>query len=239
MANGTQRDRDATEAKLMAAVEELILDGGFGAVGINAVARRAGVDKVLIYRYFGGLPGLLAAYGENGDFWWQVDDILREPLPDPNQPEGLSAALTVVFERHAAFLRGHPVTLEVIAWEMSDRNALTEALEMVREMRSIAMMRRLAERFAVDESILLGRVGPALALLGAAANYLAARGRRLRVFVGLDLQTDQGWATLCDAGSAMIAGTVQTLAGGASGQPSDVVTARPGRSRLPPKEASS
>jgi AcrR family transcriptional regulator len=116
-----ERDRDATNTRLIRAVEELIAEDGFGAVGINAVARRAGADKVLIYRYFGELAGLLAAYAEEGDFWWQVDDLLTEPLPGPADEEGLPACLATVFARHAAFLRDHPVTLEVIAWEMSER----------------------------------------------------------------------------------------------------------------------
>jgi AcrR family transcriptional regulator len=78
-----ERDRNATEARLIGAVEDLIVQQGFGAIGINAVARQAGADKVLIYRYFGGLSGLLAAYAEEGDFWWTVEDLLREPLPAP------------------------------------------------------------------------------------------------------------------------------------------------------------
>lgn len=200
-----QRDREATQSRLIAAVEELIRDDGFGAVRINAVARRAGVDKVLIYRYFGGLPGLLSAYAEKGGFWWQVADLLAEPMPAKDDPQALPKALWLVLERHAAFLRSHPVTLEVIAWELSERNELTEALETVREERSLALMRALARRFGQDEALFAHRFAPLLALLGAAANYLAARGRRLRSFNGIDLQSEEGWARLSRCAGAMIA----------------------------------
>jgi AcrR family transcriptional regulator len=203
-----QRDRTATEARLITAVEDLILQEGFGAIGINAVARRAGTDKVLIYRYFGGLSGLLAAYAEEGDFWWTVEGLLCEPLSGADDEDGLVACLATIFARHCEFLRAHPVTLEVIAWEMSERNELTEALEKVRESRSQEMMRRLAARFGLDEGPFLRRVGPMLALLGAAANYLAARGRRLRIFNGIDLQSDQGWQALQASAAAMIAGAL-------------------------------
>ncbi|MBK7457943.1 MAG: helix-turn-helix transcriptional regulator [Betaproteobacteria bacterium] len=52
---------------------------GFGAVGVNAIARQAGVDKVLIYRYFDGLPALLRAWGESGRFWPRVADLCWAP----------------------------------------------------------------------------------------------------------------------------------------------------------------
>lgn len=213
MTNSTQRDRRSTEIKLTLAVEALILEEGFGAIGVNALARRAGVDKVLIYRYFGGLPGLLAAYGEHGDFWWQVEDLMAEPLADGGDLRELPNVLSVLFRRHVDFLRRHPVTLEVIAWEMSDRNELTEALEAVRESRSLAVVRRVAERFDIDDTGLSERISPIFALLGAAANYLAVRGRRLRTFNGIDLQTDQGWATLNAAAEAMITGALRPGSG--------------------------
>lgn len=57
------RDRQATAARILAAAETLLAEGGIEALGINAVARSAGCDKQLIYRYFGGLEGLYDALG--------------------------------------------------------------------------------------------------------------------------------------------------------------------------------
>jgi len=42
------RNREATRARLIESVGNLLAREGFRAVGINAVAREAGVDKVLI-----------------------------------------------------------------------------------------------------------------------------------------------------------------------------------------------
>lgn len=213
MTDTKERDRAATRAGLLQAVGTLIAEEGFGAVGVNAVARRAGSDKVLIYRYFGGLPGLLAAYAEEGDFWWRVEDLLAEPLPPADEPAALARTLERLFERHAAFLRAHPVTLEVIAWEMSARNELTAALESVREARSLALLRRLAARFAAPEAEFLAQFGPALALLGGAANYLAARGRRPTVFAGVELDSDAGWERLRHAAAGLLAGLCREYEG--------------------------
>lgn len=200
------RDREATKARLLQAVDDIIAEEGFSAIGMRSVARRAGVDKVLIYRYFGGLPGLLAAFADEGDFWWSVDDLLADLPQGARGRDAIASSLALVFRRHVAFLRAHPITMEVIAWEMHERNELTEALEGVREERSQQMMCRLADRLGVDRAAFLKRYGPTFALLGAATNYLSVRGRRLRVFNGIDLQTDRGWQTLMNAAAALLTG---------------------------------
>ncbi len=47
------RSKETTRLRLISAVGTLLARQGFNALGINAVAEEAGVDKVLIYRYFG------------------------------------------------------------------------------------------------------------------------------------------------------------------------------------------
>ena len=46
-----------TEKRLLEAVSKVIEEEGFTQIGINRVAKKAQCDKVLIYRYFGGLDG--------------------------------------------------------------------------------------------------------------------------------------------------------------------------------------
>jgi len=75
-----QQRRIETEAELVRAVGRVIDRDGMGKLGVNAVAREAGVDKALIYRYFDGLPGLLRAFGESADFWPTVEEVLDGPL---------------------------------------------------------------------------------------------------------------------------------------------------------------
>jgi len=201
------RDREETKALLIESVGDVIARDGYGAVGVNAVARAAGVDKVLIYRYFGGFPELLQAFGEEADFWWQVDDLLP-PGGLSLQHDDLAASLTLIFEGHLNFLRHHPVTLEILAWEMTDRNELTIALEYVREQRSLELMRRLLEQYGQTNREAMVHFGPVMALLGGAAQYLATRARHIKTFNGLDLQSDRGWQQMLSAVDLMLAGIV-------------------------------
>ncbi len=49
----SEHDRDATESRLITAVGQMIEENGFEKIGINAVAAKSGVSKILRYRYFG------------------------------------------------------------------------------------------------------------------------------------------------------------------------------------------
>ena len=182
------RDRAATEARILGAVGAVLARDGFGAVGVNAIARQAGVDKVLIYRYFGGLPELLRAWGESGQFWPRVSDLLG---PDPQALLALPAA-----ERYARFfdhfideLRRRPLTLEILAAELNERNELTAVLETEREAWGEEALQVLGGADLAARPHLQG----VTLLLVAGVQYLLLRSRRIRIFGGLDLHSEAGW----------------------------------------------
>lgn len=186
------RDRAETERRILAAVGETLAKVGFRALGVNAVAKRAGVDKVLIYRYFGGLDQLLAAYAERGNFWYAVDDLVGPRLPPPKE-DTLAGWMELAFRRHVAWLKARPVTLEIMAWETIERNDLTAALADVREKRGLAAMQQVMARFGPPPGL---DTAALVALFGAATNYLLIRARGVRYFQGLDLHRDEGWERL-------------------------------------------
>ncbi len=191
--DGRRARRLHTEAELVRAVGELLTEGGVAAVGINAIAERAQVDKVLIYRYFGDLDGLLERYGESGDFWPTLDEVLG-PDRDALRLELPEMARTIL-GRYAHALRSRPITLELLAWECVERSPLTRALEAARERWSDALFAEVRATGAP----LTPPVLTTLAMMSAAINYLAVRGREIAVFSGLPVGSDAGWHAIDDA----------------------------------------
>ena len=192
------RDREATKARLLAAVGVVLARDGFGALGVNAVAKEAGVDKVLLYRYFGGLPELLREWGASGRFWPTVTELLSD---EPAAFLALPAA-----ERYARFfehfidgLRERPLTLEVLAAEIVERNGLTAILESERQAWGEEASRLLGGREFASRPELQGLT----LLLVAGVQYLLVRSRKIRVFGSVDLGSDEGWAELKAAVRAM------------------------------------
>ncbi|WP_028313449.1 TetR/AcrR family transcriptional regulator [Desulfatibacillum aliphaticivorans] len=184
------RNREATRLKLINAVGQVLAEKGFTHLGVNAVARQAGVDKVLIYRYFGGMPGLIKAFGQEGDFWPSMEELAGGDI-DAYRVLPLEEKLKIMGRNYLEGIRKRPLTQEIMAWEMVERNNLTEELEIIRETR----MLRFADLFlqvgeeAVDVMAVIG-------LMGAGLSYLICRSRRIRWYNGIDLENEEGWKRL-------------------------------------------
>jgi AcrR family transcriptional regulator len=188
------RDRGQTQQRLIQTVGRLLAKDGFEAVGVNAVAREAKVDKALIYRYFDGLPKLLKAYGESGDFWPTVDEVLGQDeaaLRTMPLPQRTAHVVTRLLDA----LRARPHTVEILAWEAVQRNALTESLAEVRERWSREVIARMLPDSVRDEADVLALAS----LLVAGFQYLLIRSRNTPVYGGIALQTDEGWRRIRNA----------------------------------------
>ena len=167
------KSRLQTEQKILNAVEALLLEQGYSAVGINSIARRAGCDKVLIYRYFDGLDGLLLAFAETTELWWTLDEILSESSDDISRL-ALHELLQRLLKKHATALIARPLTLEVMAWEMSEQNNLTIKLARTRAERGIELVKKIRSYYAQPNI----DIGGILGVFGAAINYLVIRTRK-------------------------------------------------------------
>ncbi len=120
----TPRNREATRARLIQAVGTLLAREGFTGLGVNAVAREAGVDKVLIYRYFGGLSELIVAFGREGNFWPSIKELADGDVEAYSRLP-VSEQLSRLSRNFIQAIRQRPITQEILAWEMVERNDLT------------------------------------------------------------------------------------------------------------------
>ena len=80
--------REATEAQIIAAFGRVVQRNGLRNVGVNEVLKEAGVGKALLYRYFGGLPGLVTAWGQKNRLWPQLADLVAQLDLTPAQWQG-------------------------------------------------------------------------------------------------------------------------------------------------------
>lgn len=122
------RNRDDTRARILDAALALLAEEGFGPFGVNGVARRAGCDKKLIYRYFDGMEGLTTAMGET------VAERLAtalEPalLPPPESYAALIERLALALFDH---LSGNAAWRQLKVLELTAPSAATEAFRAAR-----------------------------------------------------------------------------------------------------------
>lgn len=102
------RNRQLTQKRIQEAALALLHREGFEAWGVNRIAREAGIDKVLLYRYFGSLEGLLQKIVDETSFWPVPDD-----LPDHSAEAFISATLQYQTEQPGTWaLLAHPIARE-------------------------------------------------------------------------------------------------------------------------------
>lgn len=182
----TERDREATEQKLLDTIGQMIADDGFEKVGINAVAARSGVSKILIYRYFGSVEGLMAAYMRKNDFW------INFP---PEIPEGEQVAtfLKNTFRGQIKQLRTHPTLKRLYRWELSCNNEMIEKLREQREKIGL----HLIEQISLATGYPPQEIAVMASLVTASINYLVMLEDFCPVYNGIAIQTDTGWEQIC------------------------------------------
>ena len=167
------RSRLQTEQRILDAVGTLLLEQGYPAVGINAIARQAGCDKVLIYRYFGGFDELLLAFAATTTLWWEVNEIITETAAECSEI-ALPDYLQTLLDRYLAALESRPLALEIMAWEMSEQNNLTSALARTRSERGMELVKRIRNYYQQPNI----DIGGILGVFGASINYLVIRSRK-------------------------------------------------------------
>lgn len=94
------RNRDATNLRILDAAFVVLSDDGFARFGVNCVARAAGCDKKLIYRYFDGIDGLWGTMGLS-----VADGLVAALVPHLDPKPGTYAAM---MERLGLALFDHP-----------------------------------------------------------------------------------------------------------------------------------
>ena len=116
-----EKDRETTEKRLLTAVGEIVEESGLESLGINAVAQRAGVSKMLIYRYFGSLEDLIAQYIIQRDYWVNI------PTEIPGKNE-LNAFVKDMFREQIRQLREDKMLIRLYRWELSVNNPIVEQM---------------------------------------------------------------------------------------------------------------
>lgn len=195
------RRREQTENALLDAFETVLVRDGIRHLTVNAVVAQAGVSKPLLYRYFTDLPGLVRAWSERRRFW------------PPAEPPGGMASRNEVDEKQfrraiaeemialGEYLRTHPVTLEFLAEELTAESELSAAFARTRD----DYGRPFLKAMFADARYASATNRPLIVIVGAAIMYLAMRSQRSPEFMGLQLDTDEGWRDAMDM--------VRTLAG--------------------------
>ncbi|CDA83026.1 TetR/AcrR family transcriptional regulator [Bacteroides congonensis] len=179
------KNRQATELTLIKAVNDIIEESGFEGLGINAIAAKAKVSKMLIYRYFNSLDGLIAAYIRQNDYWINFN----EELPDK---EHLSEFIKQIFKRQIIQLRESYTLKRLYRWELSTDNKFVKELRDKREEKGLWLIEAVSRLSKHPQK----ETAAVASIITAAISYLALLEENCQVYNGLKIQQETGWEQL-------------------------------------------
>ncbi|RGN34663.1 TetR/AcrR family transcriptional regulator [Bacteroides oleiciplenus] len=188
-----ERDRETTERRILDTIGQMISENGFEKIGINAVATQSGVSKILIYRYFGSVEGLMATYIRQHDFWINFP----QELPERNK---LPEYLKQMFRSQIEQLRRNPTLRRLHRWELSSDNEIIVRLREQRENAGMQRIKRISELtgYPLKELEVLASV------LTASITYLVMLEEFCPVYNGIPLNNNSGWEQITQGIDSLI-----------------------------------
>ena len=179
-----------TEKRLLEAVSRVIEDEGFTKIGINRIARQAQCDKVLIYRYFGGLDGLLVAWAKQYDFYsFAYSEFINQI--EQAETSNLGEIIKAVLLKQLEYLKDNQLMQELYVWELSG-NSSFRAIQVEREKNGYKLQLELEKRLGDS----CRDCNFHITIIIAAINHIILFTRQYNMFNGIDFSKPKAWDEL-------------------------------------------
>ncbi len=178
-----KRDRERTKSKILKAVGEVIEQHGTEKVGVNLIARTAGVNKVLIYRYFESVDGLMEQYVRSGEYTSTMGTEYVDNIPQL-APEERGKALTSLMHTFMNDLRERKATRDLLRWEIgTGKSMLSEARNQV----AIRILSKIGDLPNYKDTSAL------VTFLTAGIYYMTISTDYREKMIDVDLHSEDGW----------------------------------------------
>lgn len=176
------KSREQTESKILEAVASIVESDGFEKLGINTIALKANVSKMLIYRYFGGLEELVARFIMQKDYWANTDTLILNH-------HSVGDSIKSMFRNQIEQLRNDVTLRRLCRWELSCHNASIDRLRDKREENGCNLIKVVSRLTGCSNS----EVASLASILSASISYLTLIEDQCPTYNGIALQTDKGW----------------------------------------------
>ncbi|MDD3723184.1 MAG: TetR/AcrR family transcriptional regulator [Lutibacter sp.] len=177
-----KKDRAATEDKIYNAFLNVLKEKGPQGIGINAIAKEAGVSKGLIYRYFGGMKGLLLQFAQKGDFFKALLTI-DENIDSIENLKNFT-------QKGTKEIRENILAQEILRWQLLENNENTKELFKF-------VNTRLGKTFKTNEKET--SLNYAFQLMVGGYVYFTLLSKFNKTFITTDLASEKTWKNFDDA----------------------------------------
>lgn len=122
-AAGSIRNKERSKKKFLDAVGKILKTKGYAGLKVNDIATVAGVDKKMIYTYFGGMDGLMDEYIRSKDYW---SNVTTEKMMPDMESGGRLFTEAMLLEQYDYVFKNKELQ-KLLLWRLSEsRKSLTK-----------------------------------------------------------------------------------------------------------------
>lgn len=186
--SGPVRDKERTKERLIATVGKVIQKYGYPGLTLVNIGKESGLDRKLVYVYFGSLDNLVETYILQKDFWKNVATKKIESIlehPESIGKEEISSLLINQFET----LYKDKILQKILHWELGEKNKILRNVSDQRE----AIGEELFKHIDIDFKDYETNPRALIALLIGGIYYLTLHGKTNgSTFCGIDINKPEG-----------------------------------------------
>lgn len=207
-ASGSIRNKERSKKKFLDAVGKILKTKGYAGLKINDIAATAGVDKKMIYTYFGGMDGLMDEYVRTQDFWVKVTSEEVEKMK-PNLEDGGREFIEHMLLSQFDYVYTNKEAQKLLLWTISEpRKSLKKLIDTQEEngeyIFKLLMESRFKEKLETYRAI--------MAIMVSGLYYLNMfSSLNGSIFCGIDTNTPEGREKIKKAISFMVDQTYENL----------------------------
>ncbi|GAB3793140.1 TetR/AcrR family transcriptional regulator [Spirosoma humi] len=180
-----RRNRTKTTQRIVEALEEVISERGLEGVGVNRIAEKANVSKVLIYRYFGGMEGLLEYYVKMGKLFPVFTPAILDQIRPLHDSDVARIWYRQVIQTYRYF-RTFKAAREVLKASVIENDSIAETTAKAQDEELTRLVSQLSFVKGADTQAI------SAVILGA-MTYLTIMAQNDRTMIGIDLRSEEGW----------------------------------------------
>jgi hypothetical protein len=187
-AAGTIRNKERSKEKFLEAVGKILETEGYQGLKVNNIAATAGVDKKMIYSYFGGTDQLIDEYINSQDFWSNV----KGDIPEINDGgrELSKISLTQQFD----YIAENKSLQTILLWGLAEKRNCLQQIANERERNGELLLTQITDPYFGNDA---SQYRSIMAILISGIYYLNMyRGMNVDTFCGIDLTKEEGSAEI-------------------------------------------
>ncbi|KAA2223606.1 TetR/AcrR family transcriptional regulator [Chryseobacterium sediminis] len=205
---GSIRNKERSKKKFLDAVGKILRTKGHAALKVSGIAATAGVDKKMIYTYFGGIDGLIDEYIRSQDYWSKVttDEVGKiQPRLDDGGKSFMEEMLLSQFD----YVYKNREAQKLLLWRISEPRKSLKKLTDTQEENGEYIFKLLMDPHFKENA---EEVRSIMAILVSGLYYLnmyaAMNGS---IFCGIDVDTSKGREKIKKAISFLLNQTYENL----------------------------